>query len=1307
MDYTYKFELNFDDGAGWLTIDNDYIITDSIKRKLCFHNNLEPNSNSLQFQMRRDSIVGSKTLSNYLLTSDTDIQIRVTRTESGTVNYLPYFAGYLSDNYKLIVNHSGIELIDMKSEDGTNKLLKRKYPRNLNLLSKKICDTSNYADSVLKLAFGTGSDASYVPFNLASLPDIDNVAAVSLFSNYEDKTTYDYLKSVLYEYGYTFLFNESGEVVVKSYKPVSTTPTTGFYNKQGSRNIYGKVEINKNRVQYKEVTVNFQTLKTLSNVIVFTDTTGGDSINKCNIEILAGNYYPEGASENDEDGIIYSDYKLETGETIISVNGITLDVEKDSQISLLDNTNLYKRCKLKYVNDGASTYNITQLDILGTSVVAEDVFNKVTKGTNVGDKYLKYDANNIHTKAEAEFLAQTLVDYYSYANIKYTLQSDAVFAVGDFVKIEEDAFSGINTMAQIMEVEDYAGTDIKKYTLIGAGTLSVTTVGDSSWLNSSPTINNYDPQQEVTTQDVIDAVANSDVVALQRAAYFSEGKGIIIPLDVYPEGGIAEPSYAMVKQLANQFPTISTYVILDPDPVQPYSSTELFYGMASGNVQAYIHDANYIKWQFYLDAISELRKAGVKVLLKASSVADIDNLIRWFKEGTLVNFDGVVIPDLFYPFINEPTYYENNKTTLKTITDYAHLKGYYPVMALGGPNQKFLTDKAIDVSILEEAGQTVAAAETLSLTYTNNLYRAYLEEFSIDSSYFDSARFKELFEYYNLIYSQNYGYYGQITNGGRKYKAGIATKANVVMKLTGGRAPYNAGVYYQPPIGLWYLYSQSFQGQSQMTCDLTVTPQPVTSYWGKLSPDTETLYKLMSGSTSWQDIIDSAAAAIPRTPTIFVTEFVSTAELSWEYQSDLGPALKYYEILVSKDHDPEDSDPDNGTWWKPRNDGIDWWFEDDDEPLQLTNEFYTYQAPLELDEDDNSIETTYFFKVRRVSTSNSGWGYSSATLRPLDSVQIGKDTILAPHIMAGAITADKIAANTITAAHIASVDGGAIRTGNIQSESYSPNAAGWKLALSGSAEFNDVVVRGTVYATDGTFSGSINSGPLMLNKNPPSTTSTTITSGNSVVTWVRALQSAASINSGSYNCSGTYNSTALGRLELAVTSESVVYEQWQKTGTHTVTSTTWNPWATYIAPTMWTDSFGFVHFTAGYWQGAYVTSTVTVEDDVLWRRTETKTTYILKLYSSSNASLLSTTDWYETGSSWTNTGTTGENKSASTSAPTAASATQGTVTFGASGSVSFTANAFTYRLLNLPTADTGLPTGTVYQDSSGYLRIKL
>lgn len=55
------------------------------------------------------------------------------------------------------------------------------------------------------------------------------------------------------------------------------------------------------------------------------------------------------------------------------------------------------------------------------------------------------------------------------------------------------------------------------------------------------------------------------------------------------------------------------------------------------------------------------------------------------------------------------------------------------------------------------------------------------------------------------------------------------------------------------------------------------------------------------------------------------------------------------------------------------------------------------------------------------------------------------------------------------------IDGGAIQTGEIRSIIYAPGSAGWALNTNGNAELNNVVVRGTVFATDGEFAGVVSS----------------------------------------------------------------------------------------------------------------------------------------------------------------------------------------------------------------------------------------
>lgn len=1286
MSFSYKFYFNFTRGPGYyndingkgyliadeILADNNYIVTSSVERVMRFHKDLEPNSNTLKFQMRRDSMLGANTITEWLLKADDDIHIRVTRSSDG-VNYSPYFRGFLSDNYKIKVNHDGVELIDFQAEDYTNKIMKRKWASiNPGLYkSHYISNTgsSGNASKSLVSKVCSGPVSNIVPlryaangYTLLDVPNITNSLPAYYLPSDSESTCYDMLKSLLFEYGYTFFFDESGYLVVKSFRiPTDTSPTTGFFNTASSRNIIGKIEVIKNQRKNKYVKVKLSTVATKTNQIIFSDTSGGDSINKCNIVIKAGKAYPDGSETNtSSDQNTYSEYKLESGEEIIAVDGTTLDVLKDSQISIVRQQNLNTKMNLKLINDGASDYSIRKLDIIGSTVYCKDQMIVESYGKNAwneteGENTFEYEAKYISTSAEGMYLAKTLGDYYKYANLLYTIKSKDVFQVGDIVKIEEDIVSGINTVAQIIEKKDCADSDIITYTCVGISEITVEATIKEEFLNTpTPAASNTVNKQEV----------NQIVKAVERKQSFYNTKtSVIVPLDIYPTGGAAQEDYTTLIEMAAQYPNVNFFVVLKS---------------AADNAD-------------YEDAIKKMRDAGISILVYLNT-----NFKNISLETAKTNINSIVTanPNIDGLFIDripvESSLSLETKSYYTNLRDHAILCGLFPIILNVEEKvpQEYYTTSLADIFVIGTREEYPLESELMDYIGSTNA-DLYNKAIMIRNRPFDAVKTRMMLDYCKIFYHHQADYANPtLATASFEQKSQARFGLTVVPKL---KKDHLASTIYS---------------HADMKFDLTVIPSKM-GFWKTLSDSLDEQCALMSGSLSWQDVIDAASAATPRTPEIISASFAGSAELSWEYQTDLGPALKYYEILISKDHDPDNSDPDNGTWWKPKNDGTNWRYDDDTDPLQLTTESYSFVAPLDLDTDDMPVESVYFFKVRRVSAkSNSGWGYASAALRPISTVEIGKDTISAPMIRAGSITADKIATASITASHIASVDGGAIKTGNIQSETYQQGSAGWKLAMSGSAEFNDVTVRGTVYATSGVFSGSINSGPLMLNLNPPSTTSTTITSGGNVVDWIRALQSSASIVAGSYNCSGTYNSTALGRLELAQTTESPAYEYWQKTGTHNETGQVWTITG-YTDFTSWVDQWGIPHFSGGQPIYGWVSTSTTVEDDVKWTRTTTKYTYVLKLYSSSNTLLCTYTDWYETAGSWINSGVTSTNLNASTSAPSTPSATQGTVSFSASGSVSFSATAYTYKLMNLPTADTGLPVGTVYQDANGFLKIKI
>jgi hypothetical protein len=71
----------------------------------------------------------------------------------------------------------------------------------------------------------------------------------------------------------------------------------------------------------------------------------------------------------------------------------------------------------------------------------------------------------------------------------------------------------------------------------------------------------------------------------------------------------------------------------------------------------------------------------------------------------------------------------------------------------------------------------------------------------------------------------------------------------------------------------------------------------------------------------------------------------------------------------------------------------------------------------------------------------------------------------------GSLVAGSIAAGQINAANLTLGDG--TIGGNLKSAGYVPGSAGWLVRPDGYAEFSNVIVRGTVYATGGSFAGDI------------------------------------------------------------------------------------------------------------------------------------------------------------------------------------------------------------------------------------------
>ena len=248
-----------------------------------------------------------------------------------------------------------------------------------------------------------------------------------------------------------------------------------------------------------------------------------------------------------------------------------------------------------------------------------------------------------------------------------------------------------------------------------------------------------------------------------------------------------------------------------------------------------------------------------------------------------------------------------------------------------------------------------------------------------------------------------------------------------------------------------------------------------------------------------------------------------------------------------------------------------------------------------------------------------------------------------------------------------------------------------------------LMLRGEIYATGGSFEGSIHAGPMEFNLAPPS--STTLQIAGYVADFILNIEASTGLTGGRFACSGVYNIQALSSIEFSITRSISTYEYKQKTGTTQESYLVWE----IIDPGGWYyDEFGYPHYIPPTY--GYVTHYRTVDTWVLWRRQPIRSSCTIKLYNTAGTVVENLAEWYEPSSIWINTGETGTGENNGTAAPTnPAEATRQNVSFPLSaGNISLTASARTFKFVGLPSGyDANYEPGIVYVDSDGFLKIKI
>lgn len=134
-----------------------------------------------------------------------------------------------------------------------------------------------------------------------------------------------------------------------------------------------------------------------------------------------------------------------------------------------------------------------------------------------------------------------------------------------------------------------------------------------------------------------------------------------------------------------------------------------------------------------------------------------------------------------------------------------------------------------------------------------------------------------------------------------------------------------------------------------------------------------------------------------------------------------------------------------------------------------------------------NLEVGKYIQSTSYTPGVSGWSinadgsaeFQNVTVRgSLNATDLTAGTLSMDRIAAGDITGVKIGDDEITAGKIAALN---LTVGKyIRSTSYTPGSAGWSIDANGSAEFNNVTVRGTIVATSGSISNLTINGALTL-----------------------------------------------------------------------------------------------------------------------------------------------------------------------------------------------------------------------------------
>jgi len=458
----WTFTLDYQDGEGVRDI-MGLVDAESILRRRRIWNKLAPTVNTLTFRMKWDS-----THMALLMTTVKDILVAVNDGDGSA-----YFRGTVKPNFSV---NTGVrpDYIQIECVD-RSWLLQKKIMSNINWAGYTVSNPSTTAASIVhQLMVGAGYSLSDVS---SSIPTVAKTIANFIVIK-GDTTYWEALQKVTFEFGYTFYFGDDGKLDLFHFAPASVTAAGSFTN----ANMIGTLGLRRAQREYDGCRVKWYGLKTFQDVVVASDTSGGNGVYKALIAVLASDYYPE-ASETYS---TYIDYTYQDYE-VVAVTSASLDLVGDAAISTVVFTDEIKRARVQIANtDGAATKYIYKFDVVGDAI-CKDTYNWTEAPSPLtSDKVLEVDTQWISAAGDAQTLSDAVSQYHRNVEFTYQLRSRDSYDPGQYADVEESSWLSIDNLCVVVEVVDNdllwslnGNTPIRTYTLEGVAAYSAGTTGTS------------------------------------------------------------------------------------------------------------------------------------------------------------------------------------------------------------------------------------------------------------------------------------------------------------------------------------------------------------------------------------------------------------------------------------------------------------------------------------------------------------------------------------------------------------------------------------------------------------------------------------------------------------------------------------------------------------------------------------------------------------------------------------------------------------------------------------------------------------